>query len=64
LTALVEDENPFEIVFGDKLLLDHFVGFRKHVAHVGDVEVADIGAEHHVEPGFERIAPGFETRMR
>ena len=45
-----------EIIFRDHLFLDHFVGFGQHFKHVGNVEMADVGTEHHVEPGLERIA--------
>ena len=56
----VGEREVAEVVGGDQVVFDELIGLLDHEAHVGDVEVADVGAEHGVEPGTERIELGVE----
>src|SRR5690349_9397121 len=51
----VGEHEVAEVVIVDQAVLDQLIGFRHHVRHVGDVEMADVGREDRVEPRAHRI---------
>ena len=57
----VREREVAEVVVGHEPFVDGLVRLFEHLAHVFHVEVADVGAEHRVEPRAERVELGVEA---
>src|SRR5579875_2129753 len=47
----ISEDEIAKIVFSDQSVFDQFVSLLGHFGHIGDVPMADVGAEDGVEPG-------------
>src|SRR5579862_2122383 len=58
----IREHEFLELGVVEELVLVELVGFLEHGGHVGDVPMADIGAEHRLELGAERVEAAVEAQ--
>src|SRR6266852_5451854 len=54
-TRRVAKDKVAEVLLRDQAVVDEFIRLGQHVRHVGNVEVADVGAEDGIEPRAIRV---------